>query len=91
MDRGLGFMLLEASASVTDSLLTRRALLLAADYRLHCRHRRSEGFNDEETLRRALDQAVKETTLGHKGAMRLLDGLWISTSSTSSSSHEAAS
>ncbi len=89
-DRGLSFMLLEATSSMSDEALTLRALLMAAAYRLHCRHRRSEGFLDEETLKRALGQAVKESSLGHKGAMRRLDSIWFSTSSPSSSSREAA-
>jgi hypothetical protein len=39
MDQGLTFMLLEATSTVTDEVLTRRALLMAAAYRLHRRHR----------------------------------------------------
>ena len=89
-DRGLSFMLLEATSSMTDEVLTLRALLLAAAYRLHCRLRRSEGSLDEETLKRAMDQAVKETALGHKGAMRRLDSIWITTSTPSPSAREAA-
>jgi hypothetical protein len=92
-------MLLEATSSIPDAVLTRRALLVAAAYRLHCRHRRSEGLHDEVTLTRALDQAVKESTLGHKGAMRQYDSIWVQTATTSctppstssSSSREAAS
>ena len=99
VDRGLSFMLLEATSSIPDAVLTRRALLVAAAYRLHCRHHRSEGLHDEVTLTRALDQAVKESSLGHKGAMRQYDSIWVQTATTpctppstsSSSSREAAS
>jgi hypothetical protein len=76
-NRSLSFMLLDASASLTDSVLTCRALLLAAAYRLHCRLRHSGGLVDEAVRTRALDHAVKEAALGHKGAMQLLDGLWM--------------
>ena len=69
-------MLLNCVASVPDMILVRRALLLAAAYRLHCQHRRRGPFADEEVLRRALDQAIKESALGHAGAMRVLDSVW---------------
>ena len=85
------FFLLDREGLQADADLQAMALLQAAIYRLHCRHRRSEGFLDDEVLRRALDQAVKESTMGHSGAMRLLDGIWISTSSPTSSPSEAAS
>ncbi len=68
-DRGLSFMLLEATASLSDAVLTRRALLVAAAYRLHCRHRRAASPLDEASLTRALDQAVKEASLGHNAAV----------------------
>jgi len=79
-------MLLEATSSVSDATLTRRALLVAAAYRLHCRHRRSGGLGEEGILWRALDQAIKESSLGHRKAMRQLDGIWIQHSGSSSSS-----
>jgi hypothetical protein len=85
-DRGLSFMLLEGTALIPDALLTRRALLMSAAYRLHCRHRHAEGFHEEETLKRALDQAIKESTLGHQGSMRQLDGIWTNYAATPSSS-----
>ncbi len=81
---------LEASASVTESLLTRRALLLAAAYRLHCRHRRAANPFDEASLARALDQAVKEASLGHRGAMQQFDNICMQTPSSSSSSRREA-
>ena len=82
-DRGTSFMLLDSKAALPDDVLTKRALLLAAAYRLHCRYRREVGFADDEVRRRALDQAVKEAALGHAGAVRLLDGLWASSASSS--------
>jgi exonuclease III len=87
-DQGLSFMLLEATSSVSDATLTRRALLVAAAYRLHCRHRRSGGLGEEGLLWRALDQAIKESSLGHRKAMRQLDGIWVQHSGSSSSSSE---
>ena len=92
-DRGLSFMLLEASSSMTDEVLTRRALLMAAAYRLHCRHRRAATPFDDAIISRALDQAVKEASLGHRGAMKHLDSAWVQNqlSSSSSSHREAAS
>ncbi len=91
-DRGLSFMLLEATASLSDAVLTRRALLVAAAYRLHCRHRRSEGFQEETVLSRALlDQAVKEAALGHRAAMKCYDIIWIQNTGSSSSSPDAVS
>jgi hypothetical protein len=89
--QSLSFMLLEATSSVADATLTRRALLMAAAYRLHCKHRRSDGLSEEDTLRRALDQAIKESTLGHLKAMQQLDGIWTQTSSSSTSSEAASS
>ena len=74
--RGVAFLLLDTSALLPDAVLTRRALLLAAAYRLHCRLRRGRPLVDAEVLRRALDQAVKESALGHAGAMRHLDSIW---------------
>ncbi len=92
-DRGLSFMLLEASSSLSDAMLTRRALLVAAAYRLHCRHRRAASPLDAASLSRALDQSVKESSLGHKSAMKHLDCMWAQnpSSSSSPSRREAAS
>jgi hypothetical protein len=84
-------MLLDATASLTDAVLTRRALLVAAAYRLHCRHRRSEGFREDAVISRALDQAVKEAALGHRTAMKCYDSIWVQNTTSSSSSHDAAS
>ena len=39
-EQALAFMLLEPAAALDDESLTRRALLVAAAYRLHCMHRR---------------------------------------------------
>ena len=68
--------MLETPHKLPDDVLVRRALLLTAAYRLHCRVRRLSAFVDEEVLRRALDQAVKEAAMGHAGALRTLDGTW---------------
>jgi len=76
-DRGVCFMLLEPRSRLDDGTLVRRALLLAAAYRIHCGHRRAGPFVDVEVLRRALDQAVKEAAVGHAGATRVLDATWL--------------
>ena len=76
-DRGVSFMLLDCRARLSDTVLVRRALLLAAAYRLHCCLRRQPPFRDEEVLRRALAQAVREAAVGHAGAMQSLDTIWV--------------
>lgn len=55
-----------------DAVLARRALLLAAAYRLRA-CRRGPPMTGVEVLRRALNQALREAASGHSGAMRLLD------------------
>ena len=75
-ERGLRFFLLAGAHELSDMILTRRALLLAAAYRLYCRCRRQPAFSDQEVLRRALDQAVKEAAQGHVGALRAVDSVW---------------
>ena len=70
------FLLLEAPHKLPDDVFVRRALLLAAAYRLRCRFRRLTAFDDDQVLQRALDQAVEEAALGHAGALRALDGVW---------------
>ena len=70
--------MLEAAAQLPNEVLTRRALLLAAAYPLHCRLRNTATFHDEEVLSWALDLAVKEAALGHPGALRSLDTMWAS-------------
>ena len=71
------FMLLEASSTYTDELLVRRALLLTAAYKLHCRLRRSPPFTETEVLWRALDQAIKEAAQGHSRAIQVLTTTWL--------------
>ncbi len=85
-------MLHEASSSMTNAVLTRRALLVAAAYRVHCRHRRAPHPLEKASLSRALDQAVKEASLGHPRAMYCLDTTWAqkTPSSSTSSRREAA-
>jgi hypothetical protein len=72
-------LLLDPASSMEDGELCCRALLLAAAYRLHCLHRRAQriGSGDEEEIRRALSQAVKEAARGHTRAMQLLDSRWL--------------
>ena len=74
--RGLSFMLLDSPSMLPDAQLTIRALLLAAAYGLHCKLRQQAPFADDETLRRALDQAIKEAAIGHPGATATLDRVW---------------
>ena len=74
--RGVCFLLLEPRPRLDDDTLIRRALLLAAAYRLHCSHRRGAPFADTEALRRALTQAIKESAIGHARATRALDSTW---------------
>ena len=57
--RTLAALMLQPGSSMNDEMLTRRALLVAAAYRLHCAHRRGRPFSDVEGLHRALEQAVK--------------------------------
>ena len=75
-ERGLCFFLFECIGQLTHGVPARRALLLTAAYKLHCRLRYRRGFANAEEQRRALDQAVKEAALGHAGAMRVPDGIW---------------
>jgi hypothetical protein len=86
LELSLNFMLLAPTSAITDEVLSRRALLMAAAYRLHCRHRHTGSLTGEGILSRALDQAVKEATLGHQVAMRHLDGIWIRATTSSSTS-----
>jgi hypothetical protein len=74
---GLGavqFLLLEPAAALPDATLTRRALHLAAAYRLHCHCRREPPIISDDVLARALGQATKEAK-----ALQVLDSTWIST------------
>ena len=84
-DRGVHFLLLAPRFRLDDDTLIRRALLLTAAYRLHCSHRRGSPFTDDEVLRRALAQAVKEAAVGHTRAVRSLDSIWSSGSTAPAS------
>ena len=75
-ERGVHFMLLAASSQLPDEILARRALMLAAAYRLHCAHRRRAPFEDDERLPRAFVQALQESAMGHAGALRCLGSVW---------------
>ena len=46
-------MLLEPICTLSDKVLTRRALLIAVAYGLHCRCRRQGTIGSEEVVRRA--------------------------------------
>ena len=77
-EQSVAFMLLEPAAGVTDETLTRRALLMAAAYRLHCGHRRRrEALGSPLEVPRALEQAVKEAARGHRRATACLDQRWV--------------
>lgn len=69
--------MLARAEAIPDEVLARRALLLAAAYRIHCARRRSTSIDTGETLRRALDHAVREAARGHDKAMRILDTVWV--------------
>ena len=75
--RRLAALLLLPRNSLDDVALTLRALLVAAAYSLHCKCRRTGALGNEEVVRRALEQAVKEAALGHPSATRCLDTRWI--------------
>jgi hypothetical protein len=68
--------MLQRGDSLNDYELTRRALLLAAAYRLHCTHRRGRPILGEEDLFRAMEQAVKQAAFGHAAAVSCLDDRW---------------
>ncbi len=70
-------LLLDLGSGMDDGTLCCRALLLAAAYRLHCSHRRKGLLGNEDVVRRALSQAIKEEVRGHTVATRLLDGRWL--------------
>ena len=78
-DRGVSFLLLEPRSNLPTDVLIRRALLLAAAYRLHCRLRHGAPIVDDEVLQRALTQAVKESAVGHARATQALDSIWDTT------------
>lgn len=77
--RAVQFLLLEPAAALPDATLTRRALHLAAAYRLHCHCRREPPIISDDVLARALGQAAKEAAMGHAKALQVLDSTWIST------------
>ncbi len=68
--------------ALDDESLTRRALLLAAAYRLHCMHRRGPApLGTPVEVPRALEQAVKMAARGHQWARASLDLRWIAATS----------
>ena len=76
--QSLAFMLLEPAADLPDESLTRRALLVAAAYQLHCTHRcRCAPLGTPLEVPRALEQAVKTAARGHQRATSCLDRRWI--------------
>ena len=80
--RALQFFLLEPAALIPDATLNRRALHLAAAYRLHCRCRREPPILSADILARALGQAAKQAAMGHANAMKVLDSTWTSTATS---------
>ena len=66
-----------SSWQTSDDEVARRALLLAAAYRVHCTFRRKPGeLSGEEAVRRALEQALRDLSKGHCGACRAIDEAW---------------
>ena len=66
-----------AGSSLTENEAIRRAIWLAAVYRVHCRFRRQPGqIQKREVAQRALDQAVRDLTHGHRSACKIVDELW---------------
>ena len=77
-EQALTFMLLEPAAALDDESLTRRALLLAAAYWLHCMRRRGPApLGTPEEVPRALEQAVKMAARGQSRATASLDRRWV--------------
>ena len=75
--RRLSFLLLDPPSELTDARLTLGALRVAAAYRLHCRFRsQPAALRGEDTVRRALEQAVREAVQGHHGATTVFDSRW---------------
>jgi len=71
------FLLLDPAADMDDATVTRRALLVAAAYRVHCRCRCLAPFASELAAFQALEQATKESAMGHARAARALDLRWL--------------
>ena len=75
--RRLSFLLLDPPSELSDVRLTLGALRVAAAYRLHCRFRNQRAaLRGEHTVRRALEQAVREAVQGHRGATTIFDSRW---------------
>ncbi|CAK0851197.1 unnamed protein product [Prorocentrum cordatum] len=71
------FLLLKPQSEVTDARLTLGALRVAAAYRMHCKFRQQRAaLNGEHTVRRALEQAVREAVQGHRWAAAVMDTRW---------------
>ena len=66
-----------AALDLPDEVLTRRALALAAAYRVHCSCRSGPPFSTEARLMQALEQAAKEAARGHARAAQSLDRRWV--------------
>ncbi len=78
-------MLLDPGSGMDDGILCCRAFPLVAAYRLHCSHRRRRLFGNEEVVRRALSQAIKEAARRHTAATTLLDGRCLAVSGSAPS------
>ena len=75
-DQAVDFLVLRAPSALQDDELLKRALLLSATYRLHCSHRRRAYIGGNEAVYRALEQALKESAIGHSRATVCLDARW---------------
>ena len=73
----LSFLLLEPRKSLDNGMLTRKALLVAAIYRLHCRLRRGSAALPWPELRTACRQALQELVGGRGRAAAVLDGAFL--------------
>ena len=79
LERRMQFFLLDPVTTRVDADLQMQALLNAAVYALHCKHRQLPmKWSEPEQISRALAQAVKEAAMGHEKAMRAYDGRWLS-------------
>ena len=66
-----------SSVQTSDEDTIRKALLLAAAYRVHCTYRRRRDvLRGEETVRRALEQALRDLSKGHRQACAVVDQAW---------------
>ena len=66
-----------SSTRTAEGDITRKALLLAAAYRVHCTfRRRRDELQGADTVWRALEQALRDLTKGHPKACAAVDSAW---------------